>query len=202
MFSFKHNQTVAKNFKVAQIWLWDTQIGVIFKNWRQMKTPDFDPRLHLWTRNSFIFGFDAQVGEASFLEVNLRRKRRRWAYHFYLVRFRPWDPTNPRFWKKTKHFFNNAKQDSELTTLQYNLGDLNLWCQRVCHLMIRRECLKKVLLCNMLRFPTIQFVHMQTFATTSCQIQNDALQFFINSVDWRLHSDNFKFSVTFARICI
>ena len=66
---------------------------------------------------------------------------------------------------------------------RYNLGDLNLWCQRVCHLMIRRECLKKVLLCNMIRFPTIQFVHMQTFATTSCQIQNDALQFFINSVD-------------------
>ena len=57
-------------------------------------------------KNSFIFGFGrgAQVGEASFLEVNLRRKRRRWAYHFYLVRFRPWDPTNPRFWKKTKHF--------------------------------------------------------------------------------------------------
>eukprot|EP00493_Phyllostaurus_siculus_P000146 UN00148 len=23
----------------------------------------------------------------------IRRKRRRWAYHFYLVRFRPWDPT-------------------------------------------------------------------------------------------------------------
>ena len=57
-------------------------------------------------KNSFIFGFGrgAQVGEASFLEVNLRRKRRRWAYHFYLVRFRPWDPTNPRFWKKTEHF--------------------------------------------------------------------------------------------------
>ena len=50
-------------------------------------------------KNSFIFGFGrgAQVGKASFLEVNLRRKRRRWAYHFYLVRFRPWDPTNPRF---------------------------------------------------------------------------------------------------------
>ena len=57
-------------------------------------------------KNSFIFGFGrgAQVGKASFLEVNLRRKRRRWAYHFYLVRFRPWDPTNPRFWKKTEHF--------------------------------------------------------------------------------------------------
>ena len=89
-----------------------------------------------------------------------------------------------------------------LTPLRYNLGDLNLWCQRVCHLMIRRECLKKVLLCNMLRFPTIQFVHMQTFATTSCQIQNDALQFFINSVDWRLHSDNFKFSYICAHLHI
>ena len=57
-------------------------------------------------KNSFIFEFGrgAQIEEASFLEVNLRRKRRRWAYHFYLVRFRPWDPTNPRFWKKTKHF--------------------------------------------------------------------------------------------------
>ena len=42
-------------------------------------------------KNSFIFEFGkgAQVGEASFLEVNLRRNRRRWAYHFYLVRFRP-----------------------------------------------------------------------------------------------------------------
>ena len=89
-----------------------------------------------------------------------------------------------------------------LTPLRYNLGDLNLWCQRVCHLMIRRECLKKVLLCNMLRFPTIQFVHMQAFATTSCQIQNDALQFFINSVDWRLHSDNFKFSYICAHLHI
>ena len=36
---------------------------------------------------------------------------------FYLVRFRPWDPTNTRFWKKTELFFNNAKQDSETTTL-------------------------------------------------------------------------------------
>ena len=60
-------------------------------------------------KNSFIFGFGrgAQVGEASFLEVNLRRKRRRWAYHFYLVRFRPWDLG-----------FNNAKQDSETATFQ------------------------------------------------------------------------------------
>ena len=41
-------------------------------------------------RLALIFGFGrgAQVG----------------AYHFYLVRSRPWDPTNPRFWKKTKHF--------------------------------------------------------------------------------------------------
>jgi len=42
---------------------------------------------------------------------------RHWAYQFYLVRFRTWDPTNPRFWKKATHFFNNAKQDSETTTL-------------------------------------------------------------------------------------
>ena len=57
-------------------------------------------------KNSFNFGFGrcAQVGKASFLEVTLRRKRRRWAYDFYLVRFRPWDPTNPPFWKKTEHF--------------------------------------------------------------------------------------------------
>ena len=69
-------------------------------------------------KNSFNFGFGrgAQVGEASCLEVNLRRKRPRWAYHFSLVRFRPWDPTNPRFWKKTEH--NNAKQDSETATFQ------------------------------------------------------------------------------------
>ena len=66
--------------------------------------------LHLKARtlkkNTFIFWFGtgAQVGEVSFLEVNLRRKRRRWVYHFYLVRFRPWDPTKPRFWKKTKKF--------------------------------------------------------------------------------------------------
>ena len=59
--------------------------------------------------NIFIFGFGgvAQVGKVSFLEVNLRCKRRRW----------PWDLINPRFWKKTEHFFNNAKQDSETTTL-------------------------------------------------------------------------------------
>ena len=70
-------------------------------------------------KNSFIFGFGrgAQVGETSFLEVNLWRKRRRWAYHFYLVRFRPWDPTNPPFGKKAKHFMICAKQDSEKTTL-------------------------------------------------------------------------------------
>ena len=57
-------------------------------------------------KNSFIFGFGrgAQVGKASFLEVYLRRKRRRWAYHFHLVRFRPWDSAKPRIWKKTEHF--------------------------------------------------------------------------------------------------
>ena len=71
-------------------------------------------------KNSFIFGIGrgAQVGEASFLEVNLRRKRRSWAYHFYLVRFRPWDPTNHRFWKKTEHFLTMRSQDSETTALQ------------------------------------------------------------------------------------
>ena len=48
-------------------------------------------------KNSFIFGFGrcAQVREASFLEVNVRRKRRRWAYHFHLVRIRLEDPTKP-----------------------------------------------------------------------------------------------------------
>eukprot|EP00493_Phyllostaurus_siculus_P002395 UN02408 len=48
-------------------------------------------------KKSFVLEFDrgAQVGEALFLEVNLRRKRRRWAYHFYFVRFRPWDATKP-----------------------------------------------------------------------------------------------------------
>ena len=36
-------------------------------------------------KNSFIlwFGRGAQVVEASFLEANLRRKRRRWAYQFF-----------------------------------------------------------------------------------------------------------------------
>ena len=70
-------------------------------------------------RNSFIFGFRrvAQVGEASFLEVNLWRNRRRWAYHFYLVCFRPWDPTKPLVLEEDEAFFNNAKQDSETTTL-------------------------------------------------------------------------------------
>ena len=44
---------------------------------------------------SLGFGRGAQVGKTSLLEVNvLRRKRRRWAYSFfYLVHFRPWDPT-------------------------------------------------------------------------------------------------------------
>ena len=42
-------------------------------------------------KNIFIFGFGrgAQVGKASFLEVNVRRKRQGCVYHFYLVRFKP-----------------------------------------------------------------------------------------------------------------
>ena len=58
-------------------------------------------------KNSFIFGFGrgAQVGEASFLEVNLRRKRRRWVYHFNMVRFRSWDPTKPSVLEEDEAFF-------------------------------------------------------------------------------------------------
>ena len=57
--------------------------------------------------NSFVLGFarGAQVGKVSFLEVNLRRKRRRWAYHFYLVRFRPQDPTKPSVLEEDGAFF-------------------------------------------------------------------------------------------------
>ena len=64
-------------------------------------------------KNNFIFGFGrgAQVGKAPFLEVNLRRKRRRWAYHFYLVRFRPWGSNLSNFenensigWKRPGNF--------------------------------------------------------------------------------------------------
>ena len=83
-------------------------------------------------KNSFIFGFGrgAQVGKASFLEVNLRRKRRRWAYHFYLVRFRPWDPTKPSVLEEDGAFFNNAKQDSEMATVVCREGlffDTKFW---------------------------------------------------------------------------
>ena len=66
-------------------------------------------------RLALIFGFGrgAQVGEASFLEVNLRRKRRRWAYSFFiLVRFRPWDPTKTLdIGRRRSICFNNAQSE-------------------------------------------------------------------------------------------
>ena len=66
---------------------------------------------------SLGFGRGAQVGKTSLLEVGfiLRRKRRRWAYSiFYLVRFRPWDPTKTLdLSKKTPYFFTMRSEDSE-----------------------------------------------------------------------------------------
>eukprot|EP00493_Phyllostaurus_siculus_P004662 UN04683 len=44
-------------------------------------------------------------GKFTICYLRFLRKHRRGAYHFYLVRFMPWDPTNPRFWKKMEHFF-------------------------------------------------------------------------------------------------
>ena len=62
----------------------------------------------------FGFGRGAQVVKDSpFLEVNfIRRKRRRWAYHFYLVRFRPWDPTKTLdIGRRRSICFNNAQSE-------------------------------------------------------------------------------------------
>ena len=111
-------------------------------------------------KNSFIFGFGrgAQVGKASFLEVNLRRKRRRWAYHFYLVRFRPWDPTNPRFWKKTEHFF--------LTMRSKIVRRLPSW-QRSGVLSQQRLRLRRLTLVkriHKLRFESVSFLFLVCFS--------------------------------------
>ena len=46
----------------------------------------------------------AMILKASFLEVNLRRKCRRWAHHFYLVRSSPINLTKPRFAKRLSSF--------------------------------------------------------------------------------------------------
>ena len=71
---------------------------------------------------SLGFGRGAQVGKTSLLEVEfiLLRKRRRWAYSFfYLVRFRPWDPTKTLdLSKKRKHFFTMRSKDSETAHLE------------------------------------------------------------------------------------
>ena len=72
----------------------------------------------IFERLTFIslrFGRGAQVGKTSLLEVEfiIRRKRRRWAYSiFYLVRFRPWDPTKTLDFleEDAAFFFYNAKQ--------------------------------------------------------------------------------------------
>ena len=60
---------------------------------------------------SLGFGRSAQVGKTSLLKVNLYGASVDVGRSiFYLVRFEPWDPTKTLdLWKKTKHFFNNAK---------------------------------------------------------------------------------------------
>ena len=62
----------------------------------------------------------AQVGKTSLLEVNLYGTSVDVEHViFYLVRFRPWDPTKTLdLWKKTKHFFTMQSQDSGTTALQ------------------------------------------------------------------------------------
>ena len=71
---------------------------------------------------SLGFGRGAQVKKNSLLEVEffLRRKRRRWAYSiFHLVRFRPWDPTQPPrfFGRRRRIFFTMRSEDSEMAHL-------------------------------------------------------------------------------------
>ena len=71
-------------------------------------------------RLALIFGFGrgAQVGKTSLLEVNLYGASVDVGrIHFYLVRFRPWDPTKTLdFGRRRSISFNNAKLDSETTT--------------------------------------------------------------------------------------
>ena len=73
-------------------------------------------------KNSFIFGFGrgAQVGKGSFLEVNLRLKRRRWAYHFLFGTLQALGShQNPRYLEEDVAFVLKMRsQDSETTTLQ------------------------------------------------------------------------------------
>ena len=62
---------------------------------------------------SLGFGRGAQVGKTSLLEVEFitAQASALGAFIFYVVSFRPWDPTKTvDFGKKTTHFFNNAKQ--------------------------------------------------------------------------------------------
>ena len=70
---------------------------------------------------SLGFGRGAQVGKTSLLEVNLYTAQASTlgVFIFYLVRFRPWDPTKTLdLWKKTKHFFFTMRsKDSETTHL-------------------------------------------------------------------------------------
>ena len=63
-------------------------------------------------KNSFIFWFGrgAQVGESSFLEVDLRRKRRRWAYHFLFGTLQAMGSHQTSASEEDEAFFYNAKR--------------------------------------------------------------------------------------------
>ena len=63
---------------------------------------------------SLGFGRGAQVGENFTFGSEIyftAQASTLGVFIFYLVRFRPWDPTKTLdIWKKTKYDFNNAKQ--------------------------------------------------------------------------------------------
>ena len=132
LFNFGLFQQVFENLKLNKLAKEERRLDLEDRIWKlefgKTQFPTFEAAT--WRMNFkactcerlvLIFGFGrgAQVVKTSpfFGSEFIRRKRRRWAYHFYLVRFRPWDPTNPRFWKKTEHCFNNAEQDCETTIL-------------------------------------------------------------------------------------
>ena len=67
-------------------------------------------------KNSLIFGFGrgAQVGEASFLEMNLRRTL---GVSFIFGTLQALGSLQTSVLEEVEAFFNNAKQESETTTL-------------------------------------------------------------------------------------
>jgi len=87
---------------------------LIFK----LKFEDWSEKKRSFETLIFGFGRGSQVGKSSFLEVNLRHKRRSWAYHFHLVCFRPREPTETLEFGRRRSIFSQCEKNSETTTLR------------------------------------------------------------------------------------